>query len=544
LSLIARHLAGRLAGLASLLLLSFHPEFFRWSRAIMADVPATSLATVAIGFGWWYSRSGRRRWLIVSILCLALGLMIKQVTIFALPLVLLLIAWRYVREPAQPSAPIDRQQAIRRIVSDGLLAAALLILPAVLAALIFDVKAIIAQDFNFIGALTSRCGTPNTDFVADALYRSKVIGGYLWMSWGWVSLALFGLVTIIVFDLKRGWPVLVWLLLPVGLLLFDPGVNSHHLVILLPPLALATSVGVGYLWRFVWTHRADNPGRLVWQIGGALSLILYLVYIPTQLAGLKGEEQPVIEGRQEMINFIRQATFEDDCIITDDPMVAFQADRLTPPELAETSNDRITCGYLTIDDLIAYTEAHDCPVVVFTKKNRFRELLPAYYPWVKTHYLIHRDYPHDELFYVKRSVHSPRSEPLAQLDNRILFWGFQTNLKQWQAGQRVPLRFFWEASEPIKDEYKVFVHLRNGQNQTVAQADHLPFDGALSTSSWQPGDVVAEDFWLDLPAELPAGNYGLVAGLYHPDTGERLPVTNDTSMENAIILGTIKVESP
>jgi 4-amino-4-deoxy-L-arabinose transferase-like glycosyltransferase len=76
LGLIARHLAGRLAGLASVLFLSFQPEFFRQSRTIIADVPATSFATIAIGFAWWYSESGHRRWLVVSILALVLSLML------------------------------------------------------------------------------------------------------------------------------------------------------------------------------------------------------------------------------------------------------------------------------------------------------------------------------------------------------------------------------------------------------------------------------------------------------------------------------------
>lgn len=285
-------------------------------------------------------------------------------------------------------------------------------------------------------------------------------------------------------------------------------------------------------------------GQLIWQMGGALALILFLGYVPAQLTGLRGEEPLVVEGRQEMIEFIRQVTFEDDCVITDDPLVAFQADRLTPPELSEPSEDRITSGYLTVEELITVTERRDCPVVVFTKKARFRELLPDYFPWVQTHYLAHRGYPHDELFYIKRGIQTSRSDPIARLGDQILLWDYQFNPKDWKAGRRVSLRLFWETFEPVKDDYKVFVHLRNDQNQAVAQADHLPFNGLLPTSAWPPGDILEENFWLDLPTDLPAGDYMLVTGLYRPDTGERLPVANDISGESAVVLGSVNVESP
>jgi hypothetical protein len=545
LSLIARHLVGRLAGLVSPLLLSFHPEFFQLSRAVMADVPATSLAIVAIGFAWWYSESGHRRWLVVSVLSLVLSLMVKPVVAFAFPLCFLLIAWRHA-VLLKGLTPAQRRCAIRRTVEDGLLAVVVFVAPIILILLVFDAKAMSEQaiKYNFAGQVTFVRGVSETSFIADFLNRLRIMGEHLWAEWGLVFLALFGLITIVMRDLRRGWPVLAWFLLTVVSLLFDVRLSGHHWVILLPPLALAAAVGTGYFWRSIWMRGGKGNGRLIWQMGGTFALILFLGYVPAQLTRLRGEEPLVVEGRQEMIEFIRQVTFEDDCVITDDPLVAFQADRLTPPELSETSEDRITSGYLTVEELIAITERHDCPVVVFTKKARFRELLPDYFPWVRTHYLAHRGYPHDELFYIKRSVQTSRSEPIARLGDQILLWDYQFNPKDWKAGRRVPLRLFWETFEPVKDDYKVFVQLRNDQNQVVAQADHLPFNGLLPTSAWPPGDILVENFWLDLPMDLPAGDYMLVTGLYCPDTGERLPVANDISGESAVVLGSVNVESP
>ena len=66
----------------------------------------------------------------------------------------------------------------------------------------------------------------------------------------------------------------------------------------------------------------------------------------------------------------------------------------------------------------------------------------------------------------------------------------------------------------------------------------------LPTSVWPVQEMIAEAFYFPVPADLPDGAYRLLVGLYHPNTGERLPVVNDVSGENAVILGTLDVVSP
>ena len=66
----------------------------------------------------------------------------------------------------------------------------------------------------------------------------------------------------------------------------------------------------------------------------------------------------------------------------------------------------------------------------------------------------------------------------------------------------------------------------------------------LPTSVWPVQEMLAGAFYSPVPADLPDGAYRLLVGLYHPNTGERLPVVNDVSGENAVILGTLDVVSP
>jgi hypothetical protein len=49
--------------------------------------------------------------------------------------------------------------------------------------------------------------------------------------------------------------------------------------------------------------------------------------------------------------------------------------------------------------------------------------------------------------------------------------------------------------------------------------------GAAPTTTWLPGEIIADAYSLPLPADLPAGEYRLIVGFYNPTTGERLPTT-------------------
>ena len=59
--------------------------------------------------------------------------------------------------------------------------------------------------------------------------------------------------------------------------------------------------------------------------------------------------------------------------------------------------------------------------------------------------------------------------------------------------------------------------------ELVAQSDGPPRAGTYPTSIWDAGERVVDERVLVLPPDLPAGRYRLLAGLYDPATGTRLP---------------------
>jgi hypothetical protein len=120
--------------------------------------------------------------------------------------------------------------------------------------------------------------------------------------------------------------------------------------------------------------------------------------------------------------------------------------------------------------------------------------------------------------------------PLAQsfgLDPNLTLLGY--DLKA--APQAFELTLYWRSEAPLPLDYTVFVHLRDAAGQTVAQKDQPPLQGAYPTSLWDRGEIIADNLLIPMPAELSAGPYQLVVGLYDFQTGNRLPVPGEPNNE-------------
>jgi 4-amino-4-deoxy-L-arabinose transferase-like glycosyltransferase len=92
----------------------------------------------------------------------------------------------------------------------------------------------------------------------------------------------------------------------------------------------------------------------------------------------------------------------------------------------------------------------------------------------------------------------------------------------------------WDVRAQPPAEYHMFLHLLDEAGQRVAQVDVPPGGGeAPPTNQWQPGQQIAVPIGLGLPANLPAGQYRLVMGLYDVATNQRVPFTGGTQADPA-----------
>jgi 4-amino-4-deoxy-L-arabinose transferase-like glycosyltransferase len=94
-----------------------------------------------------------------------------------------------------------------------------------------------------------------------------------------------------------------------------------------------------------------------------------------------------------------------------------------------------------------------------------------------------------------------------------------------EAGSTLTVTLYWRADRAPGGDYRVFVHLLDGQGEMVTQHDGPPRWGRYPTWAWQAGDVIPDEHILALPPSLPDGPFSLAVGMYRPDSLERLPVT-------------------
>jgi hypothetical protein len=113
-----------------------------------------------------------------------------------------------------------------------------------------------------------------------------------------------------------------------------------------------------------------------------------------------------------------------------------------------------------------------------------------------------------------------------------------------QPGEAVTVKIALQDMASLDRLLKVFVHLQNDAGTIVAQDDHTPCGHSLNEADWRPGDVVVEPYRLALPADVPAGTYPIMLGLYDAESGSRLPVSDATLPhdDDSVQLGVIQVK--
>lgn len=89
-------------------------------------------------------------------------------------------------------------------------------------------------------------------------------------------------------------------------------------------------------------------------------------------------------------------------------------------------------------------------------------------------------------------------------------------------GEALDLTLHWQPSEITGERLTVFVHLLDEQGVIVGQSDQEPAGGSHPTSSWRPGEYIADRHSVQVRGDALLGNARLVVGLYDPATGQRV----------------------
>jgi hypothetical protein len=119
----------------------------------------------------------------------------------------------------------------------------------------------------------------------------------------------------------------------------------------------------------------------------------------------------------------------------------------------------------------------------------------------------------------------------------------------WKPGEGLPITLYWQTAGVIPDRYKAFIHVIGtaydpSDNSNIwGQQDQEPRNAERPTTSWRPGETIADDYLIPIQADTPPGRYTIQLGLYLPLEGQRLPAfaLDGTPLRDSIIIWEIDI---
>lgn len=123
---------------------------------------------------------------------------------------------------------------------------------------------------------------------------------------------------------------------------------------------------------------------------------------------------------------------------------------------------------------------------------------------------------------------SPSQPTEYRWEDAITLVGFDLDAQSVDQGETTSssLTLYWHALRRIDTSYKFFIHVIDpSSGEPQAQIDYLPGNWSYPTDWWEEGEYISDNVILPLN-DLPDGSFDLRLGIYDPDTGERLTVSN------------------
>jgi hypothetical protein len=136
----------------------------------------------------------------------------------------------------------------------------------------------------------------------------------------------------------------------------------------------------------------------------------------------------------------------------------------------------------------------------------------------------------------------------AVFGGEIELLGYDLPGSQVHAGDALSVILYWRALTDVGRNYQSFVHMTPrpqagaALGSPTAQDDHLN-PGGYPTDRWGTELYVWDEYELDLPQDLPAGDYVLSAGLYLLEEGTRLAVRDaaGNALGDSYVFATVSV---
>lgn len=147
----------------------------------------------------------------------------------------------------------------------------------------------------------------------------------------------------------------------------------------------------------------------------------------------------------------------------------------------------------------------------------------------------------DRIFSPEETVANPLA---ANFAGYLSLLGYNLPDNSVEAGTAIPVEYFWQAQQTIGADLVQFNHLIGPDGRQWAGRDRRARE-VYSTLFWAPGEVVSDQYKLEIPADTPPGTYYLLVGWYLPvgESSVSLPLMQAGQMsdETHVTIGPLEV---
>jgi hypothetical protein len=110
------------------------------------------------------------------------------------------------------------------------------------------------------------------------------------------------------------------------------------------------------------------------------------------------------------------------------------------------------------------------------------------------------------------------ASPLAlDFGDQLHLLGFRSIAEPVEAGHPLLLSLYWSAAQPLDQEYRFTLSLKDERGRSWSSLDYVPYGGTYPLALWPVGGIVRDDIDIDVPAGTPPGRYWVNVSVYPAD---------------------------
>jgi mannosyltransferase len=353
--------------------------------------------------------------------------------------------------------------------------------------------------------------------------------------------------------------VVLWAALPTALVFALGLFRETHLKFLLvssPPFGLLVSLGVVNTWRIASDWRAGLSRSELGQPAARIVVLLLVAFLLVasgqSLLNYYHDPRYARDDYRGLARYVAATAGPNDAILLnapgqeeifgyyyqgDLPVYPLPQQRPLDPEQTRRELEAIVSQHAKIFAVLWATDESD--------PGRFVE------GWLdeRTYKALDTWYGNVRLAIYAVPQAGPATEmahPLsASLGDKVMFLGYSLLSREVYAGDILQLTLFWQALTALDERYVVFIHVLDAEGHIVGQRDTEPGGGAMLTTTWPPGQTIADNYGVLISHGTPPGEYRVQVGMYALDSGMRLPIRRaGQSPSDSLVLDSIRILRP